>query len=235
MASHRSALWLWDLVPRKLGVVEITVPRTQSLKLPAVVVRRSLDVHRVTPSVVRGLRVTNPLRTLVDAGAALPRAEVEACGREAVAKKLVTWPAVAAEVERLAAKGRAGVGVMRAILDAYNVTNRITPSELEVRARALFKAIGLRDPVCELVFGNEGEWRLDFFWPDLKLCIEVDGWSVHASDAARRRDHHKQNAVTIDGNWVLRYDWFDIVKAPRATGAELRDAFRRRSHASRLL
>ncbi len=229
VASHRTALWLWDIGPRKLAVVEITVPRYQAVVLRGVIVRRSLDVLHAKPAVVRGIRVTNPLRTLVDAGAALPQATVESRARDAVAKKLVTWPGLAAEVDRLAERGRRGVGVMRAILDSYNVTNRITPSELEVRARQLFRRIGLPEPQCEVVWGKEGEWRLDFYWPDLRICVEVDGWSVHASDRARRRDHKKQNAVTIGGNWVLRYDWYSIVKDHRATGRELIEAFRIRA------
>lgn len=218
IVSHRSALWLRDIGPRRLDVVEITVPESQHIRLPGVVIRRSRDVHRAEVSLVRRIRVTNPLRALVDVGAALPRDQVESLAREAVGKKLVTWPALAAEVDRLAGRGRRGVGVMRSILDSYNVTNRITPSELEVRALALFERLGVTPPKCEVVWGKEGEWRLDFYWPALRIVIEVDGWSVHASDTSRRRDHRKQNRVTIDGNMVLRYDWFDVVKDYKRTG-----------------
>jgi uncharacterized protein DUF559 len=229
VVSHRAALWLWGVGPRKLDVVEITVPESQHVRLKGVVVRRSLDVHRADVVERRGIPVTNPLRTLVDAGAALPRDAVESRARDAIAQNLVTWPALAAEVERLAVRGRRGVGVMRAVLDAYNVTNKFTPSELEVRARRLFHRLGLPEPECEVVFGKEGEWRLDFVWKALRLVIEVDGWSVHASDVARRRDHRKQNAATIGGNWVLRYDWFDIVKDAKRTAVELLEAFATRS------
>jgi hypothetical protein len=229
VASHRTALWLWGVGPRTLDVVEVSVPLAQAPRLKGVVIRRSMDIHRADVSTLRRLRVTKPLRALIDAGAVLPRDSVESLAREAVSNKLVTWPGLAAEMERLAVRGRRGVGVMRKILDGYNVTNRFTPSELEVRARRLFDRIGLPAPTCEVVWGNDGEWRLDFFWPDLRLCIEVDGWSVHASDTARRRDHRKQNRVQIDGNMVLRYDWFDIVKDHKRTADELIDAFSRRS------
>jgi hypothetical protein len=227
-ASHRSALWLWGLGPRTPPVVEITVPRPRALKLPGVITRRSLDIDRAVLSTVRGIPVTNPLRALVDAGAVLTRTEVDTVAREAVAKRLVTWPAIAAEVERLAERGRRGVGVMRSVLDGYNVSNRFTPSELEVRARRLFRQIGLPEPQCEVVYGKEGEWRLDFYWPAYRMVIEVDGWSVHASEDARRRDHRKQNRATIDGNWVLRYDWHSVVKESRATAKELLEAFNAR-------
>jgi hypothetical protein len=229
MITGQSGLWVWEVGPKKLDFVEVTVPRHQAIKLPGVVVRRSLDVHRATPSLVRGIRVTNPLRSLVDAGASLPQDVLDSRARQAVSKKLVTWPGLAAEVERLSQRGRRGVGVMRAVLDSYNVTNRFTPSELEIRTRRLINRLNLPQPSCEVVWGKEGEWRLDFYWADLHLCIEVDGWSVHASEAARRRDHRKQNRVTIDGNMVLRYDWFDIVKDYKRTARELNEAFSIRS------
>jgi hypothetical protein len=225
VASHATALWLRGVGPRTLDLVEVTVPTHRSMKLNGVKVYRSLDIQRATVSIVRGIPTTNPLRALVDVGARLGRDQVEVLAREAVGKKLVTWPGLAAEVDRLAERGRRGVGVMRAILDGLNVTNRITPSELEVRARKLFRRLGLPEPVCEVVWGKESEWRLDFLWPALRICIEVDGWSVHASETARRRDHRKQNRVTLDGNIVLRYDWHDIVKDHRRTSAELLEAF----------
>jgi hypothetical protein len=228
VASHRTALWLRGIGPKQLPAVEITLPTHRPIQLKGVRVYRSLDIDKAAVSRVRRIPTTNPLRALVDAGAVFARDAVETLAREAVSKKLVTWPGLAAEVDRLAERGRRGVGVMRAILDSYNVTNRYTPSELEVRARKLFRRLGLPDPQCELVWGKEGEWRLDFYWSDFRICIEVDGWSVHASDTARRRDHRKQNRVQIDGNMVLRYDWYSIVKDHRRTGAELLEAFGRR-------
>jgi hypothetical protein len=225
VASHRTALWLRGVGPRRLTVVEVTVPTHKSMRLKGVKVHRSLDIEKAAVSIIRRIPTTNPLRALVDAGACLTREEVEVLSRQAVGMKLVTWPALAAEVARLAERGRRGVGVMRKILDSLNVTNRFSPSELEVRARRLFRRLGLPEPTCEVVWGREGEWRLDFLWPSLRICIEVDGWSVHASEVARRRDHRKQNRVTLDGNMVLRYDWHDIVRDHRRTSAELLEAF----------
>ena len=120
---------------------------------------------------------------------------------------------------------------MRAILDAYNVTNRFTPSELEVRARRLFRRLGLPEPTCEVVWGKEGEWRLDFHWADLRICVEVDGWSVHALRCRASPRSSQAKPVTIDGNWVLRYDWFDVVKTTSARAT----SFSRRSVAGRVL
>src|SRR5205085_11067308 len=65
VVSHRSALWLRGVGPRKLDLVEITVPLAQAPRLKGVIIRRSMDVHRAEVAIVRGIRVTNPLRALI--------------------------------------------------------------------------------------------------------------------------------------------------------------------------
>jgi very-short-patch-repair endonuclease len=102
---------------------------------------------------------------------------------------------------------------------------RYTPSQLERRARRLFRAIGLPQPQVEVVFGEHGEYRLDFYWPEADLVVEVDGWSIHAAPDARRRDFRKQNRVVLGNHWILRYDWFDVVDDSERTAAEVLEAY----------
>src|SRR5205807_7932045 len=107
--SHRSALWAWEMAAsRTLEVVEFSVPPTHSARCPGIVIHRVADITKASVSLRRGLAVTNPLRTLVDAGAVLRPYEVEDCIDRAVARRLVTPPALLAEVHRLARCGRPG-------------------------------------------------------------------------------------------------------------------------------
>lgn len=80
-----------------------------------------------------------------------------------------------------------------------------------------------------MVFGEFGEYRLDFYWPEAALVVEVDGWSIHAAPGARRNDFSKQNRIVISDRWVLRYDWFQVVHQAEHTGAELLEAYRIRT------
>lgn len=164
--SHRSALWLWNISGSKvLEVIEFSVPLAQSGRVPGVVVHRLADVATASISRCRGLGVTNPLRTLVDAGAVLPAWEVEDAMDRAVARKLVTPGALLAEVDGLSRCGRAGVGVLRHLLLGQGVGARRSPSYLEAKARRLFRRAGLPDPIVELKWGSHGQFRLDFAWP----------------------------------------------------------------------
>ena len=175
-----------------------------------------------------GIAVTSPLRTLVDAGAVLPKLLVAEALDAGVAHKLVTARAVEAELERLARPGRRGAGVLRAVLEERDCIGR-SPSVLEARAQRLFgRSRVLPTPVPELIAGPNGEFRLDFPWPDALLDVEVDGWEWHSSYAASLLDKRRNNSLTARGWAFLRYGWFDIVRRPRAVLSEIEATYAER-------
>ena len=220
LASHRLAAWLWGLLPA-LGALEFTVGAGHCPR------PKGVQIHRVTTMPVRSRRglipVTTPLRAVLDVGAVAPGHVTDMLINGITARRF-TPKAVQAEVNRAAVQGKPGINAVRAALKELGV-GRFTPSQLEMRARRLFGAAGLPDPHVEVVYGEDGEYRLDFFWPEADLVVEVDGWSTHVSPTARRRDYRKQNRVVIGDHWILRYDWFDIVHDVKRTMAEIQEAY----------
>jgi hypothetical protein len=226
LGSHRLSGWMWELIRSSAPpVLEFSVPVGRHPRPPGI------TVHRVTtmpPAARRGLvAVTSPLRALVDIGGVAPDYVPEALLNGLIAK-LFTPNAVARELERAAVQGKPGVSVLRAALLDLGI-GRYTPSQLEARARKLFRDAGLPPPQVEVVFGDHNEYRLDFYWPEADLVIEVDGWSIHAAPGARRTDFRKQNRVVIGDHWILRYDWFQIVYEQELTAAEIIEAYRART------
>ena len=171
--------------------------------------------------------VTSPLRALLDTAAIEPEL-LDAALIRGFATHLFTPKAVAAELDRCRTSGKVGVAALEHALHELGV-GRFTPSQLELRARRLFSEAGLPTPRLEVVFGDQGEYRLDFHWSDADLFVEVDGWSTHASPTARRRDHRKQNRVVMGDHWILRYDWYDVVHDTEHTAAEVVCAYRART------
>ena len=51
----------------------------------------------------------------------------------------------------------------------------------------------------------EQEYWLDLAVEDVKLCVEVDGWTVHSRAEAFHSDRERRNALTMAGWTVLRY------------------------------
>jgi len=231
MAFGRAAQWLW--VPSKLRApasLEIVVSRRRDPRLREVVVHRFVDVDLTEPVIRRGVPVTNPLRTAVDLGAVASAEEVLGFVEEGRRLKLFRMPAVIAELDRVARRGRDGAGVLRAVLDELNVLGSWSPSRLDAKALELFGRLGLPEPLREVVWGDDGEYRLDFYWPQFRLVVEVDGWSFHASDTARGHDLRRQNKLVLAGLPPLRYTWRDIVRDQRRVRAELA-AFQRQPDA----
>jgi hypothetical protein len=226
LASHRLCLWLWDLRPNAAPEAEeFCVAYGRSVRVPGVKIYR---VKQLPLAYRKGVvPVTSPMRGLLDTAAVAPEVVQDAMIRAFVAR-LFTPRAVETEIARASAKGKPGVNALRAALKDLGV-GRYTPSELERRARSLFKACGLPPPQVEVVFGDDGEYRLDFFWPEADLVVEVDGWSIHATPWARRRDFRKQNRIVIGNHWILRYDWVDVVEDPARTAAEILEAYTART------
>jgi len=167
------------------------------------------------------------MRGLLDTAAVAPEVVQDAMIRAFVAR-LFTPKALEAEIGRAGVKGKPGVSALRAALKELGV-GRYTPSQLERRARRLFRDCGLPPPQMEVVFGEHGEYRLDFYWPEADLVVEVDGWSIHATPIARRRDFRKQNRIVIGNHWILRYDWVDVVEDAARTAAEILEAYTART------
>jgi hypothetical protein len=226
MASHESALWLWGLRRNPPDRPDIVVPRTASPHLDSVNVHRCRDLDRTTHNLRLGIPVTNPLRTLVDAGAVLPKEWVKEALLNACGARLVTVMGAKAELDRVGRPGRRGAGVLRDILTELGIEGSRTPSVLEAKTSGLISRLDLpEEPIPELIAGEHGEYRLDFPFPLVMLCVEVDGWDVHSSDEARRRDFARQNDLSRQGWAFLRYGWADVVRHPVKTGAEIRATY----------
>ena len=227
MTTHRAGAWLWSLTPY-VQLPELSIPRTSCVTIPGVRVHRSGDLPDV-PVFRLGVPTTDVNRVLIDLGAVLRPSQVRRALDNAIGNKHTNPMRVLAELTALAQRGRRGVGMMRAILDDAGVSGSHTPSVLEAKTRRLIRRAGLREPECELVAGVNGEYRLDFPYPEAMLNIEVDGWQYHSSFDAFHYDRTRQNALTIDGLAFLRYTWLHVTRTPDAVIREIRAAYQART------
>jgi hypothetical protein len=142
-----------------------------------------------------------------------------------IARKLVTIVGILAELDRLGRRGRPGPGALRRLLKQRGFIGVPHPSVLESKTQRLFLTRRLPLPDCELVAGKEGEYRLDFAYPALKLAIEVDGYIWHFSPEHTRRDNARRNALTLQGWQILVYTWREITQEPARVAREIAEAY----------
>jgi very-short-patch-repair endonuclease len=64
-------------------------------------------------------------------------------------------------------------------------------------------------------------FEVDFFWPQARLVVEVDGYRVHGHRAAFERDRRKGLALVAAGYRVIRITWIQLVHEPVLVAAQL--------------
>ena len=72
------------------------------------------------------------------------------------------------------------------------------------------------------------ELRLDLFWEDQGLIVEVDGWATHRTREAFRADRARDRTMLIAGRATLRFTWDDVMDNPKQVIEEIREALLRR-------
>jgi very-short-patch-repair endonuclease len=214
-ASHRTAAVLWDLDLSNDDVVELSTVRPRSDRLHGAIVHRSVDL---TPDqVVRRRRIptTTPLRLLVDLGAVLPASQVSNALDELVGRRVVTLAGVRSTLDRLAARGRSGCGVLREILEQRTGRERaIGGTRLEGLLADACAAAGIDLEFQYAVVLAGRRRRIDFAIPALRIAIEVDGYESHSRYDVFEDDRVRGNDLQLAGWSVLRFTWRQLVDRP---------------------
>jgi very-short-patch-repair endonuclease len=228
VASHRSALWIWDLLDGEQPV-EVTAPR-QSHPVPdAFVLHRPNQLRPMDVTTRRQVPVTNPMRSLLDAGAVLPPRLVGECVERALESRLVSVRGLRVILAELGGRGRAGTGPLRGYLDRRALGDRRPESMIEpLMARLLYADLGIGPIEYQATLVLEGQQvRPDFLASRAMAVVEVDGLDAHGSRAALDHDLQRQNLLVRHGYLVLRYTTTHL-RRPATVAKEIIDACRRR-------
>lgn len=193
--SHRSAAMLWELLPRREGSVDISLPSRNGRRQ-----RLGIRVHRPESLESRettrrlGIPVTSPARTLADLKTALPEHELRRAVRQADFLGLPTGPDI--ELDK-------------------------TRSELERRFLWLCQRHHLAKPSVNL---RIGKLTVDFCWVEQKLIVETDGYSAHRGRMAFEDDRSRDLELRALGYEVLRLSYRQVFNEPDHVVEVLRSA-----------
>ena len=205
--SHRTAARLHELL-RLPELVEICTPRRRRAReLPdSWVVHTSVVFPRADLIRVGELTCTSVERTLIDLGAVVSPRRVGHAVEEALRSDRTDLALLKYVHQRRRGRGRRGAGVLAGVLDELGDAARVE-SPLERDFLNLMLSTGLPAPVTQHVIedGDDFVGRVDFFWPDHDLVVEVDGHAYHATRDQRSSDSSRQNRLTALGYTVLRF------------------------------
>jgi very-short-patch-repair endonuclease len=195
--SHQSAAVLWELLPRSVGAIHITVPIARNpSSTRGISVHRSKTLTEEDTTRRNRIPVTTPIRTLKDLKRPLPREQWEAA------------------IDR--ARGR-GIDVNDLVDEAP------TRSALERRFLRLCSRHRIPAPrVNERV----GSYLVDFLWGESRIVVEVDGYEFHRGRASFEADRARDAELTALGYRVVRFTYRQVTEQPTLVASRTRALLR---------
>jgi very-short-patch-repair endonuclease len=194
MLSHQTAAWWWGLTQRQPKLSHISTPRRCRSQLSIKVhSRRQLD-----RAWHNGLTVTTLPQTLLDCAAQSPLEDI----RYFLAEADYRWRVDLAEVGALAGRGKAGSRRLRRAVELHWPDLARTDSPAEREFLLLVESGDLPRPkvnvrICGL--------KVDAYWPEYKVAVEIDGAQGHGTERQVARDHGRDLTLRAEGIVVRRY------------------------------
>jgi very-short-patch-repair endonuclease/predicted transcriptional regulator of viral defense system len=232
--SHESAARRLGLDVQPCKSVQITIPASRDIpKLSGVRVWHSRDlIERDT--IKRGpFRLTHLARTMLDLASVLDdtwlRAALDSVLRQR--KSNLAW--ISQLLERRG-NGRRGATRLRALVAEYQHDGEVPDSVLESLAIELARAT-LHEPRLHfnVLDGPLLIAEVDLAWPEVQLCVELDGWARHGTRAAFAEDRARDRGLQRLGWMVLRYTWQDVAGDRDSVIEELVAAYQSRAGSGR--
>ncbi|MCT7661307.1 type IV toxin-antitoxin system AbiEi family antitoxin domain-containing protein [Mycobacterium deserti] len=213
VASGMAAAFWHDLTQFAPDVVDVTMPRTGHGRRHAETRLRRRDLDPADVRILRGVRVTAPALTILEAAITRPggaKLMDRPLQRNIELREL--WRA------QLRNRGRYGSPAARLLLQAAADNARSVAERLLVK---LLRAAGITGWKANHPVAG---YHVDVGFPEVKIAIETDGWAFHSDADAFQIDRKRQNAIALSGWQVLRFTWLDLTEYPERVIAEIRRA-----------
>ncbi len=203
VASHRSAAALHGLPGGRRDIIEITCPRWRRARHDGLITHETKVLSPIDITVVSGIAVSTPDRTLFDLGGVCRSGLVELALENALRRGITTEAALVSTVKRLSRSGRPGGPILRKLLEARAPERRPTDSEMETNLLQAISAHGLPEPVTQYVVweGSRRIGRVDAAYPEASIAIEYDSDEFHTGRVATGHDRARRHEL-IAASWL---------------------------------
>lgn len=190
VVSHQAAAALHHFLGFPPREVSLLVPHGKHRVVPGAVIHQTRDALLVPCHLDEGLIVSTPARTFIDLAAiGVGRRRLGSALDDAVVNHKVRLSDVHAEFASVARKGKPGVRLLAAVLDARSPGEPRPMSELERAHFALYDRFGGPRPVAQWRYPGRGAVPgcADGGFPDALLAVETDGrrWHTRIADIKR--------------------------------------------------
>jgi very-short-patch-repair endonuclease len=115
--------------------------------------------------------------------------------------------------------GHHGLSTLKAALAELGDTSPRLRSPAEAELLALIREAALPEPRTDEILAGE---LVDFYWPEYRLVVEVDGRRWHGLQRDMESDRRKDVRLALAGLRPVRYTARRIASDPAGVIAELR-------------
>lgn len=203
MLSHRSAGALWGFCEEHPDYIEVSVRRHHKVRRSGIRVHDRAGLWNRDIGAHLGIPVTAPIRTFLDLATVTGAKTIERAINEADKLDVIDADTLRRALDDYS--GQPGIRLLRAVLDEH--TFRLSDDELERLFRPIAAAAGLSVPLTKHMVN---EFEVDFFWSDLGLVVETDGWRYHRTPSAQTRDALRFQTHTAAGLTPLRFSHYQV-------------------------
>jgi very-short-patch-repair endonuclease len=216
VASHRTAAWLWDLLPQRGPNVWVTVPASGRTRRKGIVLHQVRELHENDRATRNGVPVTALARTLIDVFSSESEERTERALEQAERMSLFDGNTIDEACAR--APTRRGVKRIRARLRQHRGAAQ-SDSGLERRFLIFCREYGLPTPKM-----NEWieEYRLDAVWPEQNVAVELDDYYTHRTRQSFESDRRRDARLLSLGCRVIRITAERLRTEPGVVAEELR-------------
>jgi very-short-patch-repair endonuclease len=203
----------FDVAAQLAGFAPIAVPPLDVIVPPdRHGERKGVRIHRIEltrrdTARYHGLRCTSPAVTIVHlARTTLEPLPYERAVQEAFAKRLTDTRRLEQALDRH--RGGRGTARLKRMLELGVDDLR---SKAERSLREWLRAASLPSPQFN---AKLGPWRVDAYWPQQHLALEINGYAAHSSPWAQDRDHRKEQWLLANGHAVRRFTALQAIDEP---------------------
>jgi len=182
----------------------IVAPDRHGERAGVLIHRIELGAKDITKYV--GLPCTTPAVTIVHLARTLDPVPYERAVQEAFAKRLTSPRQLEQALDRH--RGGRGTARLRRMLELGVDDLR---SKAEQSLRKWLRAASLPSPQFN---AQLGPWKVDAYWPEHRLVVEINGYGAHSSPWAHDRDHRKEQYLHAQGLTTRRFTALQAIDEP---------------------
>jgi hypothetical protein len=219
-ASHATALRLWLGVRLDDRNIHVTGRLGRQIRLEGVVGHRSGQLVEGDVVLLHGIRVTSPLRTIIDLSGCVAFEVLGKLFDEFLRAGHIDLEQSRERVSTLRTAPGRSVRALRGLIGARIPGYDPGDSPLEARIARIIDRCGVPKPVQQYEVEFSGRrFRLDFAWPAQRVFLEGNGFGFHRLASDLDRDARRQNELVMIG-------WRPLEVTFRMTNVEIEHLLR---------